>query len=372
VARKYQVFVSSTFEDLKEERPQVLLKLFSLSCIPNGMECFSLEDVDKWKLIQGVIDDSDFFILILGNWYGSTNSSGKSFTEMEYDYAVETDKPLVAFLKRELITGQESKQQFQRLKRFRRKVTEARIVRFWDTPMNLANMVADAIVDLKSQQLSGGWIRAQTPGAQVEKDCIALGVTAIYNHRSDAAGDMLADIGRSSRSCRMYSGIYLAGLVKNDDFLRALQIAAERGPNTPYQVVYCSLNPAATGADRSLLELWARRESAQEPEELARRIRERGYSRFQKIQAVHGVEATYRYFSNFVLTHSLLVIDNSIVYFTPYDWVHDSGENCLTLRLEDGEWAKSFVREADVIDREFSVIAPEQEMASLPNKRMNE
>jgi hypothetical protein len=38
--KKYQVFVSSTFTDLEDERNKVLRSLLDLNCIPAGMEFF--------------------------------------------------------------------------------------------------------------------------------------------------------------------------------------------------------------------------------------------------------------------------------------------------------------------------------------------
>jgi len=38
--KRYQVFVSSTFEDLREERAEVMRVLLQLNCIPSGMELF--------------------------------------------------------------------------------------------------------------------------------------------------------------------------------------------------------------------------------------------------------------------------------------------------------------------------------------------
>lgn len=42
--KRYQVFVSSTFEDLQEERREVMQALLSLNCIPTGMELFPAAD----------------------------------------------------------------------------------------------------------------------------------------------------------------------------------------------------------------------------------------------------------------------------------------------------------------------------------------
>jgi hypothetical protein len=57
--KRYQVFVSSTFTDLQEERRQVMQALLELDCIPAGMELFPASDETQWSLIQRVIDDCD-------------------------------------------------------------------------------------------------------------------------------------------------------------------------------------------------------------------------------------------------------------------------------------------------------------------------
>lgn len=49
-----------------------------------------------------VIDDSDFYLLLIAGKYGSIgkDNTGKSvsYTEMEFDYAVSTGKPILAFI----------------------------------------------------------------------------------------------------------------------------------------------------------------------------------------------------------------------------------------------------------------------------------
>jgi hypothetical protein len=71
--KRYQIFVSSTFADLQEERQAVMQALLSLEHFPAGMEAFPASDDDAWTLIQGVIDDSDYYVLVIGGRYGSTN-----------------------------------------------------------------------------------------------------------------------------------------------------------------------------------------------------------------------------------------------------------------------------------------------------------
>lgn len=50
--KRYQVFVSSTYEDLHEERREVMQALLALDCIPTGMELFPAADDDSWTHIK--------------------------------------------------------------------------------------------------------------------------------------------------------------------------------------------------------------------------------------------------------------------------------------------------------------------------------
>ncbi|WP_226914286.1 MULTISPECIES: DUF4062 domain-containing protein, partial [Psychrobacter] len=86
--KRYQVFVSSTFADLKNERSNVIQTLMEMDCIPAGMELFPALDEEQFEFIKKVIDDSDYYLLIIGGRYGSLSNEGISYTEMEYDYAI--------------------------------------------------------------------------------------------------------------------------------------------------------------------------------------------------------------------------------------------------------------------------------------------
>ena len=82
--KRYQVFVSSTYQDLQEERKEVMQALLELDCIPSGMELFPASNEDQWSLITRVIDDCDYYLLIIGGRYGSCNEEGVGYTEMEF------------------------------------------------------------------------------------------------------------------------------------------------------------------------------------------------------------------------------------------------------------------------------------------------
>jgi Domain of unknown function (DUF4062) len=93
---KYQIFVSSTYEDLKEERNEVIKACLNMGHIPVGMEMFNAADEEQWQVITRTIDQCDYYVVIIAHRYGST-VEGISFTEKEYDYAVAQGVPILGF-----------------------------------------------------------------------------------------------------------------------------------------------------------------------------------------------------------------------------------------------------------------------------------
>jgi hypothetical protein len=96
--KRYQVFVSSTYADLKDERGKVIQTLMEMDCIPAGMELFPAMDEETFDFIKTVIDDCDYYLLIIANRYGSSAPDGISYTEKEYDYAVSKGIKVVALI----------------------------------------------------------------------------------------------------------------------------------------------------------------------------------------------------------------------------------------------------------------------------------
>ena len=86
--KEVSVFISSTYENLKEERNKAIQAILTMNQFPIGIEIFSVADDNQWKIIKEAIDSSDFHILIIGNRYGSIKeTTGISYTEKEFGYA---------------------------------------------------------------------------------------------------------------------------------------------------------------------------------------------------------------------------------------------------------------------------------------------
>lgn len=93
--KKLQVFVSSTYTDLIEERQAAVEAILDAGHIPAGMELFKAGNESQLKTIYKWIDESDVYMLILGGRYGSIESkSDKSYTQLEYEYALSKDIPV--------------------------------------------------------------------------------------------------------------------------------------------------------------------------------------------------------------------------------------------------------------------------------------
>lgn len=162
--KRYQVFVSSTYQDLQEERQEVMHALLELDCIPSGMELFPAANESQWSLIKRVIEDCDYYILILGGRYGSCGSNGMSYTEMEYRHAITIGKPTIAFLHKDPGTIQANKCETtqegkDKLNEFR-SLVENKLCKHWMSAADLGSVVSRSIIQLMKTNPAIGWVRA--------------------------------------------------------------------------------------------------------------------------------------------------------------------------------------------------------------------
>jgi hypothetical protein len=171
MAKKFQIFVSSTFKDLTNERQDTIRSILDLGHIPAGMELFPAADTEQLVYIKKVIDECDYYVLIIGGRYGSLDAEGVSFTEREYDYAVATGKIVLAF-----VHGNASTLPLQRndtapklvkgLNEFREKVMSGRLVRQWTSRENLEALVIKAIAKAVNDTPAVGWIRGDAAASE--------------------------------------------------------------------------------------------------------------------------------------------------------------------------------------------------------------
>ena len=168
--KRYQIFVSSTFVDLKQERDIVFKTILEMDHIPVGMELFPATDEEQFTFIKRVIDDSDYYVLLIGGRYGSTDGDGVSYTEKEYDYAVSKGIKIVTVLHKEPdslpVNRVDTNIEMQeKLTAFKQKVTSRRLAKFWQTPNELSGIIATSLSKTFKMYPASGWVRNEEGNA---------------------------------------------------------------------------------------------------------------------------------------------------------------------------------------------------------------
>ena len=169
--KRYQVFISSTFRDLVQERQEVLKAVLEIDHMPAGMELFPAADDAAWQLIRDVIDGSDYYVVIIGGRYGSLDDTGIGYTEKEYDYAVSQKKPVIPLLHKNPDNLPRDKtetdaESWEKLKKFRERVEEKHTCVYWTTADDLKAKVIVGLTSAVKRHPAVGWVRADKVPAE--------------------------------------------------------------------------------------------------------------------------------------------------------------------------------------------------------------
>lgn len=177
--KKLQVFVSSTYTDLMEERQAAVQAILDAGHIPAGMELFKAGNDSQLKTIYKWIDESDVYMLILGGRYGSVEpDSGKSYTQLEYEYALSRDIPVFAVILSQIfltakssasgLTNVTEQAYPDKYKTFRTLVM-SKIIREVDDCKDIKIAIHSALNDFMHKYHLTGWVRNT-----FEKDMLQL------------------------------------------------------------------------------------------------------------------------------------------------------------------------------------------------------
>lgn len=165
--RKLQVFVSSTFEDLKDERQVAVQAILDAGHIPAGMELFRSGSASQIQTIQKWIDESDVYCLILGGRYGSmVPGLNISYIEQEYLYALEKKMPLFAVVLSDRFIYQKAlqnpnfaeKQHIAEYCQFKNLVN-SKVVRYADDCKDIQLIIQNSLMGYALDSNLKGWVR---------------------------------------------------------------------------------------------------------------------------------------------------------------------------------------------------------------------
>jgi hypothetical protein len=167
--QKYQIFISSTFTDLKEERQACVEAILRAGHIPAGMELFSASSESQLETIKRWIEDCEIYILLLGGRYGSIEpKSGLSYTEIEYNYALELGKPFFAIIISDTYLNSKVKEigkdvlELENPKKYEefKSLVSSKTSRFFDNNNDIKLTIFESIIDIQNRVQLKGWIKA--------------------------------------------------------------------------------------------------------------------------------------------------------------------------------------------------------------------
>lgn len=221
--KKLQVFVSSTFTDLITERQAAVEAILTAGHIPAGMELFTSGDESQMAVIKQWIDESDVYLLILGGRYGSVESNtGKSYTQLEYEYAVSKGKALFACVITDAARERHVKEHGtsvvemdnpQKLKDFRAFVL-TKMCKFWDDTKDIKLTIIEALAQFSRRDDLIGWVR---PTQEANMPALADEIARLSKENADLRGQ-LANVGKGD-SILGLSFDELYTLLENKDLL---------------------------------------------------------------------------------------------------------------------------------------------------------
>ena len=201
--KKLQVFISSTFTDLTKERQAAVQAILQAKHIPAGMELFTAGDISQMDTIKKWIDESDIFMLILGGRYGSIEpTTGLSYVEIEYDYALKQQKPFFAIVIKEEALKQKGnspgesaieKENPEKLKQFRKKVL-SKMSAFYSDEKDITIAIFKSLQDLEDKYSPNGWVRGNY--AKTEEELARI------NEMHEHINDLEKEIEKQRRAAR--------------------------------------------------------------------------------------------------------------------------------------------------------------------------
>lgn len=165
--KRYQVFISSTFEDLQAERHAVQDAVISTGDFPVQMESFPAADQDQFEFIKSLIDQCDYYVLIIAGRYGTIAADGLSYTHKEFRYAVSKGVPILVLLhgdrgKISVDKSEETATSKKRLSDFIVEAEQSRLRKTWTTLDGLKLAAREALDNAKATKPRIGWVRGDS------------------------------------------------------------------------------------------------------------------------------------------------------------------------------------------------------------------
>ena len=178
VEKRYQVFISTTYPDMQSARQALMLPLLDLGMAPMSMDLHSAETNNLMPVVQRMIDDCDYFVILLGGRYGTLSPLGLSYTHREYIFAATKRKPIVTFIHDQPFNlpaqaREDSREGQVRRDDFARLLENKTLAFRWRDERELSEQVAKVMPDVMRQHPAAGWVKSgsveKSAGGETER-----------------------------------------------------------------------------------------------------------------------------------------------------------------------------------------------------------
>jgi tetratricopeptide (TPR) repeat protein len=165
-----RVFISSTFEDLKEYREAAIEVVNRYKGVPLAMEFFMSKPQEPIKVCEKEIHECDVFVGIYAHKYGFIpTGETKSITQLEYELAKKLKKDCLCFIVKEEYRWNPKffeRKKYDELMTFLDKVKKENVVSFFESTKDFESKFSTSLAKLREekQEVSGACIPiAPTP-----------------------------------------------------------------------------------------------------------------------------------------------------------------------------------------------------------------
>lgn len=185
--KKYQIFISSTYMDLKEIRSIAFTTILEMGHIPVGLDIFQTPaEYTTEKYVAKYIDASQLIIVIIGNRYGTIAESGKSYVEEESSYALSKSKKVLFF-----VNSQYRKVDDPNYQKFVNDILNNNLVILWDNKLDFkVKLVSNVSQTLTNSPPTTYWIKSSS-ALDISDDYLSSLKTLLGSNVDEENSDIL-------------------------------------------------------------------------------------------------------------------------------------------------------------------------------------
>lgn len=140
--KQYDIYISSTTVDLREERQIIINAVLNMHLYPLLSENISMSGQTIFEKIKSIIDSSNGIIFLIGDNYGTIFDNNISYIEAEYNYALSKNKPILCLVKN--INDNNIQNE---LRNFRNRILENNIAVLWNDINDLRSKIYASLLE---------------------------------------------------------------------------------------------------------------------------------------------------------------------------------------------------------------------------------